>query len=218
MPTPHHFLIPHTKLKHFRTLDPLTKTGRSKLFALYLDLTELIRNEVVSLTGWDKYNPRKLSAPRRTVVLIDDLEAAVRSGGFQMYYDHALGNGATLLPGALRAVGQPTVAKIVERANAQFTDGPPSTLPARERAIAKLPVRAAKAWDRATNQFLDLPVPLNGFGLVAVVPFILAHADEFFQPAPQRKPKSTPASPKAKFSSNPTSKPKPSSKKPALRR
>lgn len=175
------YRLPRSKLALLRKLSPRTDKTHSKLFNLYIDITTTVLDELSAIDP-ETFRYERLSPVRRTVILIDHLDAEIRNGGFEQYYGNSSGDGAAQVPDALREVGQPGVARIVERANAQFPSGPPRNLRRRNAVIDDIQSKAAKAWERATTQYLKLPFPFNGFTLVAVVPFILNHESEFFKP------------------------------------
>jgi len=173
--------LPASRLRALRKLHPLTDTNQPKLFSLYIDIVDTIRAELLSIDpDTDRYE--LLSPARRTVVLIDNVEGEVNNGGFEQYYNNSSGDGAALVPAALREIGQPAVAKLVERANARFSSGPPRNRMKRAAAMNRLGPNARRAWKRASDRFHNLPFPYNSFGLVTVVPYILNHESEFFKP------------------------------------
>lgn len=173
--------LPAAKLRALHKLHPRTDATQHKLFCLYLDIATSIRVEL------EKIDPEAdhyelISPARRTVVLIDNLEGEVNNGGFLQYYGNSSGDGAALVPAALREVGQPAVAKLVERANGRFPSGPPRNRAERDAALDRATDADLTVWDRASDRFMSLPFPINSFGLMTVVPFILQNESEFFKP------------------------------------
>jgi len=71
------------------------------------------------------YDLTKLTPPEQATLLVLFLDEQVRNGGFHQYYFNSTGNGALLVAPALREIGAPALARIVERANRIFPGGLP---------------------------------------------------------------------------------------------
>ena len=63
-----------------------------------------------------------LTAPEKVVFCLDKLEQEVNNGGFQQYFSNSSGDHAAETPAALRTLGAPQVASIVEKALKLFPD------------------------------------------------------------------------------------------------
>lgn len=174
--------LPAPKERLLRKLHAAGETRQRELFSLYLDIVDSIRSE---LSWIDSETARYalLSRSRRIVVLVDTLDAEVRNGGFDQYYSNPSGGGASLLPAALRAIGQDRVAKIVDRCNARFRGRIPRDTFKRMVAMERLGPGAKRTWSRADSAFYRIDFPLGYLGLAALVPFILQHPKEFFESA-----------------------------------
>jgi len=80
-----------------------------------------------------------LTEAERVWIAVEDLQTDVNNGGFDQYFLNSSGDTAWFAPAALRTIGAPSMATIVERANAAFgPDGPPRDREQRQEALERL--------------------------------------------------------------------------------
>ena len=104
-----------------------------------------------------------LTDPEKVFLRVWNLEAEVNNGGFAQYFENSAGNYAVGTPDALRSVGAPEMAALVEQAMQPFgTSGPPADRDARARAIEALPASAQESWNQLDAQFYKLASPEEG--------------------------------------------------------
>lgn len=100
--------------------------------------------------GLDPYvalddDPTSASAPRRTVALCVDFDYQVGNGGFRQFFGNGSGEWAAETVDALRAIGAPRSAELLERAAAEFgADGPPRDIEARRAALTAMRPKAGE--------------------------------------------------------------------------
>jgi hypothetical protein len=87
------------------------------------------------------------------------LEADVNNGGFDQYYFNSSGDSAYYAPLALRTIGAPIMAGIVEKANSRFGPGGPP--PCREERQEALLAMRDGLWDDLDDQFYAYPEDLS---------------------------------------------------------
>jgi hypothetical protein len=68
----------------------------------------------------------QLSKTEQTVLCLDGVEREVNNGGFDQFYFNSAGDHAQETPAALRRIGAPQMAAIVDQANAAFGTAGPS--------------------------------------------------------------------------------------------
>ena len=104
-----------------------------------------------------------LTDPEKVFLRVWNLEAEVNNGGFAQYFENSAGNYAVGTPDALRSVGAPEMASLVEQAMQTFgPSGPPADRDARAKAIQALPASARESWDQLDDQFYKLASPEEG--------------------------------------------------------
>ena len=102
-----------------------------------------------------------LTAPERFVLCLDELEREVNNGGFEQYFLNSSGDLSLRTPDALRALGAPKVASIVEAALAVFPSGrPASESEAREAQLAAFTEARTERLQDLDGDFLTYPEPL----------------------------------------------------------
>ena len=117
----------------------------------------------------------ELSARDQLLVTVWGLEADVNNGGFDQYYFNSSGDHAVHAPAALRSIGAPAMAAIVESANGLFGPGGPSTdRTVRQAQLFAITERDESAFENCDRDFLAYPEDLSAllathFGLTAVV-------------------------------------------------
>ena len=110
-----------------------------------------------------KHGIKGLTEPEQTFLRVWNLEAEVNNGGFAQYFENSAGDHAVGTPDALRAVGAPEMASLVEQAMQPFgPSGPPADRDARSKAIQALPASARELWDQLDGQFYKLASPEEG--------------------------------------------------------
>jgi hypothetical protein len=98
----------------------------------------------------------------RVIVTLWWLEADVNNGGFDQYFFNSGGNYAQFAPHALRTIGAPKMAAIVERANAVFgPKGPPSDRQERQRQLHDLREDVSEALHALDDEFYAYPEDLT---------------------------------------------------------
>lgn len=144
-------------------------------FGIYMDLMSEVLDEYFD-AGADRQAMWSLSEPRRTAMVVDMLMGEVNNGGFEQYYDNTSGNGAAIAPDCLRRIGMPELAKVLERGNALFPDGPSMDRDEREEQIMKLGEKLSQHFAELDDAYFELSEPLN----CRNVRYILEHQSEFF--------------------------------------
>lgn len=95
----------------------------------------------------------------RVLTSIWVLEADVNNGGFDQYYFNSSGDSAYYAPVAFRAIGAPTMAGIVEKANSRFgPGGPPRSRSDRQEALLAM---EDGLWNDLDDQFYAYPENLS---------------------------------------------------------
>ena len=119
-----------------------------------------------------------LTEPERVFLCVWSLEAEVNNGGFSQFFENSAGDHASATAGALRSVGAPEMAALVERAMKPFgPGGPPADRGERQRALSALPASARERWGELDKEFYTLASPEQG--LRALVD---ANRREFYSP------------------------------------
>jgi hypothetical protein len=102
-----------------------------------------------------------LTEPEKVVFCLDKLEQEVNNGGFEQYLRNSSGDNAAVTPSALRALGAPQVASIVENALALFPDGrAPRDRAKREDQMETWGSKEQDVLARLAEAFLAYPEPL----------------------------------------------------------
>ena len=109
-----------------------------------------------------------LTEPERVFLCVWSLEAEVNNGGFSQFFENSAGDYASATAGALRSVGAPEMAALVERAIAPFgPEGPPADRSQRQKLLNALPASAGELWGQLDKEFYGLASPQQG--LLALV-------------------------------------------------
>ena len=104
-----------------------------------------------------------LTEPEQIFLRVWNLEAEVNNGGFTQYFENSAGEYAVGTPEALRSVGAPEMAALVEQAMQPFgPSGPPANRETRAKAIEALPASARELWNSLDDQFYKLASPEDG--------------------------------------------------------
>lgn len=102
-----------------------------------------------------------LTEPEKVVFCLDKLEQEVNNGGFEQYLRNSSGDNAAVTPSALRALGAPQVASIVEKALGLFPNHrPPQDRTEREVQIDSWGSEERDALAQLDQAFLAYPEPL----------------------------------------------------------
>lgn len=165
--------------REFQALAPQAAENWSDYYGCYCVLVDSIRAELEAIDPDNEWY-ELLSPPRRAVILLDELEREVNNGGFDQYYLNSSGDGAALAPESLRMMGYDVFADLVQRANAQFPEGPPADRNQRLRVMDSLGPEAAKVWHGLDLEFYATTGTSTG-NIGEVAHFILNHATEFFR-------------------------------------
>ena len=140
-------------------------------FAIAMSNFLFAREEAV---GYDSLNPGE-----RVIFCLDGLEREVNNGGFQQFFLNSSGDHSLDTPGALRALGAPRVAAIVEHALAVFPGQQPARdRDAREAQVEGLGPAALAELERLDAAFLAYPEPLARLERS----YVQAHRAEFIAP------------------------------------
>ncbi len=102
-----------------------------------------------------------LSPQEKTFVLVWGLEADLNNGGFNQYFFNSHSDHAAVVPDALRAIGAPRTAAIVERALEIFPDGAPAERTTRQELLEELDPEN-DAFEGLDREFLAYPHDLTG--------------------------------------------------------
>jgi hypothetical protein len=110
-----------------------------------------------------KHGISGLTEPERVFLCVWSLEAEVNNGGFAQLFENSAGDYASATAGALRTVGAPEMAALVERAMEPFGPaGPPADRDQRQRAMKALPSSAQELWGALDKEFYALASPEQG--------------------------------------------------------
>lgn len=119
-----------------------------------------------------------LTEPERVFLCVWSLEAEVNNGGFSQFFENSAGDYASATAAALRSVGAPEMAALVERAMAPFgPEGPPADRGQRQKALNALPASARELWGELDKEFYGLASPEQGLRTLAE-----ANRSAFFSP------------------------------------
>ena len=120
-----------------------------------------------------------LTEPEKVVFCLDKLEQEVNNGGFAQYLRNSSGDNAVETPAALRTLGAPQVASIVERALALFPDHrPPRDRGQREEQMDSWGSEQQDALAELDQAFLAYPEPLAHLERT----FVGKHQEHFLVP------------------------------------
>ena len=107
-----------------------------------------------------KHGYAGLSEPERVFLWVWGLEAEVNNGGFSQFFENSAGDYAQATPAALRQVGAPEMAALVERAMEPFgPSGPPADREERWKSMESLPESVREDWGELDDAFYALPSP-----------------------------------------------------------
>jgi len=110
-----------------------------------------------------KHGFEGLSEPERVFLCVWNLEAEINNGGFSQFFENSAGDCASATPAALRRVGAPEMAALVERAMEPFgPSGPPADREERWKRMETLPESAREDWGELDDAFYALPSPEDG--------------------------------------------------------
>lgn len=110
-----------------------------------------------------KHGYAGLSEPERTFLCVWNLEAEVNNGGFSQFFLNSSGDHSMATPAALRQVGAPEMAALLEQAMKPFgPSGPASNRGQRSKAIEALPSSVREEWGRLDSAFYALSSPESG--------------------------------------------------------
>jgi hypothetical protein len=120
-----------------------------------------------------------LTPAERVVFCLDGLEREVNNGGLRQFFLNSAGDHSMDTPAALRALGAPRVAAIVERALAVFPGGGPAAdRITREAQVEALSAAQVGELDRLDAEFFQYPEPLAALERS----YVRAHRLEFLPP------------------------------------
>jgi Domain of unknown function (DUF4375) len=145
--------------------------GADNDFAIAMSNLVYAREATVGFSG--------LTEAERVVFCLDKLEQEVNNGGFNQYFRNSSGDNAASTPSALRTLGAPKVASIVEKALALFANHlPPASRDGRERQMDSWGSEAQDALARLDEAFLAYPEPLAQLERA----YVSKHAEHFLVP------------------------------------
>src|SRR5438094_821901 len=110
-----------TKLPKPQPVDKVLALSDDTEFAVELSNLVFYREAAIGFA--------KLTEAERTAFMVDQLEREINNGGFAQFFLNSSGDHATETPMALRAIGAPQMARIVEQALAPFGRAGPSRDP-----------------------------------------------------------------------------------------
>lgn len=139
-------------------------------FAIALSNLLVAREDSVGYGG--------LTAAERVIFCLNGLETEVNSGGFSQYFRNSTGDHATDAPAALRALGAPKIATLVEQALTVFPATPSPDQSAREAQVASLSDQAKGRLELLDAEFHRYPEPLT----LLARSFVESHRSEFLVP------------------------------------
>jgi hypothetical protein len=119
-----------------------------------------------------------LTAAERIISCLIGLETEVNSGGFSQYFLNSTGDHVGDAPAALRTLGAPKVAALVEQAIAVLPAAPSPDQAARAGQVAALSDQARARLELLDKEFYRYPEPLAQLSRS----FVLAHRSEFLLP------------------------------------
>ena len=122
------------------------------MYGCYCAVVDSIRDELAAIDEETAFY-ELLSPGRRALILADGLDLEVNNGGFDQFFLNSSGDGAAATPDALRLLGHPNVATMVERANSQFPSGPPTS---RQARLAQM------LWWKKAAAYDDMAAALRG--------------------------------------------------------
>ncbi|GMV07255.1 MAG: hypothetical protein AMXMBFR53_35300 [Gemmatimonadota bacterium] len=103
-----------------------------------------------------------LTEAERVVFLVDETERELGNGGFHQFFENLVGDHASEVVTAFRAIGAHRLAAIVAAAVAVFPDtGPSPAQPQRWAQIAAMDDVAKAHWDVLTEAFDRYPDPVT---------------------------------------------------------
>jgi len=102
----------------------------------------------------------RLSPPEKVFVLVWGLEADLNNGGFHQYFFNSHSDHAAAAPDALRAIGAPKTAAIVERAIEIFPNGAPTDRCTRQELLEELDPEN-EVFEGLDEEFLAYPHDLT---------------------------------------------------------
>jgi hypothetical protein len=121
-----------------------------------------------------------LSEVEKTAFIIDGLEREVNNGGFPQFFLNSSGDHAAATPAALRAIGAPEMARIVEAALAPFGPaGPSSDQATRQNQLDSLG-EAEEVWSGCDSRFYEYPENLA----LLLRRFVAVRQNDFGPPMP----------------------------------
>ncbi len=116
-----------------------------------VDLTEVTERIFARAS---KLGFEKLSRQEQNVAAVWGLEADVNNGGFDQYFFNASSDLAATAPDALREIGAPDAAAIVDEAVDAFgSDGPASEQTERQQQLERLEPLAKRRWAELDQRF-----------------------------------------------------------------
>lgn len=116
-----------------------------------------------------------LTTAERVIFCVNGLETEVNSGGFVQYFLNSAGDHAGDAPAALRALGAPKTATLVELAIGMFPIAPAPGQIAREAQVAALSNQARTKLELLDSEFRKYPEPLAELARA----FVEGHRGEF---------------------------------------
>ena len=101
-------------------------------------------------------NPNILSVPEKNIVLIEELEREINSGGFNSLFFNSPGNYSHEILNALKTIGSTIFFKILEKAIALFPNGEvPKDRDKRQKMLEKIEDKADPIWDELDEMFFN---------------------------------------------------------------
>jgi len=117
----------------------------------------------------------QLSTTEQTVLCLDGLEREVNNGGFDQFFFNSAGDHALETPAALRRIGAPQMAALVEQANAAFgKKGPSPERYVRQEQMEALGEPAREVWTALDQLFYEYPEDLAAL----LQAYVRAHRNE----------------------------------------
>ena|SRR6478752_2004091 len=102
-----------------------------------------------------------LSPQERVFVVVWELEADLNNGGFNQYFFNSHSDHVAAVPDALRAIGAPKTAAIVERAIETFPNGAPPDRATRQELLEEIDAENG-VFEGLDEEFLAYPHDLTG--------------------------------------------------------
>jgi len=150
-------------------LDSVLKIERREIIVMEID---------IYLNKKCEYGEKmeKLNPSQRLLLIVENLEREINNGGFHQFYWNSSGEYANETVTALTNIGAEKTARIVKKANSEFSNGiVPMDREKRWNKMDSIDEKAKIVWDKCDSEFYDYEDNITEL----LIAFVLKNKSDF---------------------------------------